>query len=460
MTTHREHTDSLGNLTSSGYNMPTTTTISGGTGKVSDSIEMPSSDATFPPITETTRHALTSKQWIQILSTLIAFFNTWGLLLTFGVFQTYYEDVLLKGQSSSKISWISTTCAFFVLSTGLVTGPLFDRGFYRILLVLGSLLEVVGFMVLSLSTEYYQVFLSQAICVGIGGGIVFTPSVAAASACINSPSIRARVMGLIAAGSSIGGIVYPLIFRYLQPHLGFAWTVRIIGFICLALYLIAYLTLADKPKQPPVVRYFVDLSAIKDLPFLVLCFASILSATAYYIPFLYLPLLTQLRIPSATSSFSFDLLSILNGASAIGRILAGLAAAVFGPTETICVCLVFGSILLFSWIAVDTIAGIVVWAVFWGMVSGVLVALPGAIVPLLCPSIATIGTRSGMYWLSVGIGLLIGSPIGGAIYDFKSQKRNWWHLQVFGGVFMLGAALFTLYPLVHLRRHKARSARP
>ncbi|TGJ81745.1 hypothetical protein E0Z10_g7008 [Xylaria hypoxylon] len=428
------------------------------TEKTSDSIA-PSSTPPIPlpsTVTESTPHRLTSKQWIQIVSTLIVFFNTWGLLLTFGVFQTYYEDVLLKGQSSSKISWISTTCAFFVLSTGLIAGPLYDHGFYRALLISGSLLEVVGFMVLSLSTEYYQVFLSQAACIGIGGGIVFTPSVAAASASIISPTTRARAMGLIAAGSSIGGIVYPLIFRYLQPQIGFAWTVRIIGFIVFALYLISYLALADNKKKPPVVRRFVDLSAFTELPFVVLCIASVLSATAYYIPFLYLPLLTEVRIPSISRNLSLDLLAILNGASAIGRILAGLAAAVFGPTENICVCLAFGSILLFSWIAVNTVAGIIVWAIFWGMVSGVLVALPGAIVPLLSPSITTIGTRSGMYWFSVGVGLLIGSPIGGAIYDLKSQNRDWWHLQVFAGIFMLGASLFTLYPLLYLRRRNAR----
>ncbi|KAI0449200.1 putative MFS monocarboxylate transporter [Xylaria acuta] len=437
--------------------MPPDTMASSETEKPSNSIAPPSTSPIPLPSTELIPHRLTSKQWIQIVSTLIVFFNTWGLLLTFGVFQTYYDDVLLDDQSSSKISWISTTCAFFVLSTGVVTGPLYDHGFYRTLLIFGSLLEVVGFMVLSLSTEYYQVFLSQAVCVGIGGGIVFTPSVAAASACIISPTTRSRAMGLIAAGSSIGGIVYPLVFRYLQPQIGFAWTVRIIGFIVFALYLVSYLALNDNNKRPPVVRRFVDLSAFTDLPFVALSIASVLSATAYYIPFLYLPLLTEATIPSVNRNLSFDLLAILNGASAIGRILAGLAAAIVGPTETICVCLAFGSILLFSWIAVDTVAGIVVWAVFWGMVSGVLVALPGAIVPLLCPSIATIGTRSGMYWFSVGTGLLIGSPIGGAIYDFKSQKRDRWHLQVFAGIFMLGASLVTLYPLLYLRRRNART---
>ncbi|KAI1170287.1 putative MFS monocarboxylate transporter [Nemania sp. FL0916] len=425
--------------------------------KTTTSLESSAKGPAPPSPTEPISQKLNRKQWVQIVSTLVVFTNTWGLLLTFGVFQAYYEQILLKGQSSSKISWISTTCAFFVLATGVVTGPLFDHGYYRPLLVVGSLLEVVGLMVLSLSTEYYQVFLSQALCIGVGGGIIFTPSVAAASAAIPNPKTRARAMGLIASGSSIGGIIYPLSFRYLLPQIGYAWTVRTIGFIVFGLYLISYLSLTYQSKTPAAARRFIDVSAFTDLPFISLAVASVFSATAYYVPFIYLPLLTAIRIPSISQDFTLDLLAILNGASAVGRILAGICAAIIGPTETVCICLVLGSIILFSWIAVDTVAGIVVWVIFWGAVSGVIVALPGAIVPLLCPSLAVIGTRSGMYWVSVGLGLLIGSPIAGAIYDFRTQGPDWWHLQVFAGFFMLGAAAFILHPAIHIRRRSAKT---
>ena len=127
-----------------------------------------------------------------------------GLLLTFGAFQAYYEQVLLSDYSSSTISWISTTCALILLSAGIVTGPLYDGGFYTALLLSGSLLQVFGLMMVAQSTQYYQLFLSQAICVGLGAGIAFTPSVAAAAASFTNNATRARLMGLMACGSSIG----------------------------------------------------------------------------------------------------------------------------------------------------------------------------------------------------------------------------------------------------------------
>ena len=106
-------------------------------------------------------------------------------------------------KSSSDIAWIATTCAFILLFSGIVTGPLFDHGYLRSLLVAGSILEVFGIMMLSLSTEYYQVFLSQGICIGIGGGLLYIPSIAAAAASFDA-SKRARMMGLIVSATGIG----------------------------------------------------------------------------------------------------------------------------------------------------------------------------------------------------------------------------------------------------------------
>lgn len=254
-------------------------------------------------------------------------------------------------------------------------------------------------------------------------------------------------------------------FRFLVPQIGFPWTVRSIGFVAWGLYLVSYVVLLGR-QQPRTMslRRFFDPSALTDLPFLLLCIASVCSATAYYIPSLYLPLVTLERISSASPDFGFDLLAILNGASVVGRLLAGFAAAIWGPTETISICLVLGSVLLFCWSAVNTISGTIAWAVFWGMISGVLVALPGAFIPLFCPSLAVVGTRSGMYWVFVGLGMLIGSPIGGAIYDGRRSSQesdsgdDWWQLQVFAGIFMMTAAALTVYPIIHLRRKKKMSA--
>lgn len=57
-------------------------------------------------------------------------------------------------------------------------------------------------MMLSLSTQYYQVFLSQALCIGIGSGLLYVPSLALVGTKFTSK--RAVAMGITTSGGTLG----------------------------------------------------------------------------------------------------------------------------------------------------------------------------------------------------------------------------------------------------------------
>lgn len=88
---------------------------------------------------------------------------------------------------------------------GALTGPIYDAGYFRALLMTGSFLVVFGQMMVSLCHEYWQVLLAQAFCIGIGAGCLFVPSVAILSTYFSTKV--ATAMGLAAAGSSLGIIM-------------------------------------------------------------------------------------------------------------------------------------------------------------------------------------------------------------------------------------------------------------
>ena len=92
---------------------------------------------------------------------------------------------------------------FLLLFSGILTGPLYDHGYLRTMLVCGSILETLGLMMTSLAYEYHQVFLAQGICVGLGGGMVYVPSMAAASASFGEAK-RPLVIGIVASGAGVG----------------------------------------------------------------------------------------------------------------------------------------------------------------------------------------------------------------------------------------------------------------
>ena len=125
-----------------------------------------------------------------------------GLVNTFGVFQDYYESAILSTTTPSAISWIGTLQGFLLIFVGILTGPLFDRGYFRHLIFAGAILVVFGMMMTSICTAYYQLLLAQGICVGIGSGCLFVPSVAIVATYFTSK--RALMTGITAAGGSIG----------------------------------------------------------------------------------------------------------------------------------------------------------------------------------------------------------------------------------------------------------------
>jgi MFS family permease len=125
-----------------------------------------------------------------------------GVVNTFGIYQSYYEETLLSSHSASSISWIGTMQGFLLFLVGVLVGPIFDKGYLKSLIATGLFLVVFGLMMTSLSTRYWQVFLAHGVTVGIGCAFLFLPSIAIVATYFTSR--RAIATGITASGGSIG----------------------------------------------------------------------------------------------------------------------------------------------------------------------------------------------------------------------------------------------------------------
>lgn len=114
---------------------------------------------------------------------------------------------------------------------------------------------------LSLVHTYWQALLAQAFVIGIGAGCLFVPSVAIISTYFTTRLSTA--IGIAASGSSLGGVVYPIMFYKLQPMVGFGWATRIIGFMAMIMLLIPIAVMKMRIK-PSAKRALYDLSAFKE----------------------------------------------------------------------------------------------------------------------------------------------------------------------------------------------------
>ena len=367
--------------------------------------------------------------WLHVLGAFMLWFNTWGILNAFGVFQTYYESGKLFTKSSSDISWIGSIQSFMLLAVGIFVGPIYDRGYLRSLLVVGSFGVVFGHMMLSLCTEYWQVLLAQGFCVGIGAGCLFVPSVSVLPTYFSTRIGLA--VGVGSSGSSIGGIIYPIILYRLIDRIGFAWSVRVVAFIALGTLLIPIAIMRMRVKAPKA-RALIDWSAFADVPFIVFVIATLIGFMGLSIVLFYLSYDAGDRHVTDTK-MSFYIVAVFNAGSTLGRIAPNALSDKTGPFNLLAPCAVNTGILMFCMIAVKSEAAIIVVALLVGFFSGVFIAMPPVCFIALIKDKSRIGTRVGMGFSIAALGLLIGGPAGGSILGTK-DPLNWAGLWSFGGV--------------------------
>lgn len=166
-------------------------------------------------------------------------------------------------------------------------------------------------MMASLSTEYYQFLLAQGICSPIGASAIFNASVNAVSTWFAKK--RATALGVTASGSSLGGVIFPIMVSHLIPQVGFPWAMRICAFLILFMLAIANLTLKSRlthTRKPVNIMNFVK--PLKDIKFAVTVAASFCFFWGMFLPFTFV--ITQAERYGMSPNMSQYLLPILNAA--------------------------------------------------------------------------------------------------------------------------------------------------
>ncbi|KAF5008771.1 hypothetical protein FDECE_4962, partial [Fusarium decemcellulare] len=356
--------------------------------------------------------------WLQVSAAFILYWNSLGLLNGFGAFQTYYEESLLSDMSPSAISWIGSIQIFLLMAGGVVFGPLYDLGYARSMLVAGTCLVAFGFMMISISTQYYQILLAQGFCLGVGTSCLYMPAITLVPAYFTTK--RALAMGFATVGSSLGAIVYPLVFEQLQPRVGFAWTVRVIGFIALALccYAVAVARPRVMSKQTGLpkssLRELVNKAGLLDKRYMIQCIAVFFSNVAFFEPLYYLQSYALTHGMQGQSLAKY-LLVILNAVSIPGRLMPSFVADRVG--------------------VLDTYIGIFLYGFF----SGGVVTLAPVVLANITDDLSVLGTRLGFVAVLKGIGSLIGPPIAGAILEHTGSYEG---MQLFAGLAMSLTVVF------------------
>ncbi|KAK7427931.1 hypothetical protein QQZ08_005544 [Neonectria magnoliae] len=373
--------------------------------------------------------------WSQVFAGLLINSLAWGYPASFGVYQLYYEESLHL--PSSQISWIGSAQTFLTFAVCGPAGRLADAGYTRETMLVGSLLAVLGTFMTSLCKQYWQIFLAQGICTGMGLGIIFMPAVSVVSSYFKKK--KAFALAIAAMGTGFGSLIFPSTLQYLIPQIGFPWAIRCAGFVALAMVIIANLML--KPYLPPRRSGpLIEWEAFRELPYILFSIGAFLNFYALYFGFFYINVYAR-NIIGFSSVDAVGLLLITNGMSIPARPVVGyLADYHFGPINTFLMGMTLLSMMVYAWIGVHGRTGMYVFSVFFGLANG---ACQGTFVGAnasLTKDPKKMGTRFGMIQTMSAFASLAGAPTAGAIID-RSNGRFLW-AQVWGGTVMITAASF------------------
>ncbi|EJF55723.1 MFS general substrate transporter [Dichomitus squalens LYAD-421 SS1] len=377
--------------------------------------------------------------WLTVCGAFVGLFCTFGQLNAFGTFQTWYAEHQLRDLPPSTIAWIGSLQLWVFFFSGGFVGRLFDAYGPRVIMVPGTVTLVLSIMMTSLSTRFYQYILAQGVLFGLGVGMIFYPSLSAISTYFSKR--RGAALGIAFTGSGVGGVVYPIMFQRLFAQVGFAWAVRISGFISLACCTVAVATVTSRRSPVQDSAPWFDGKVFKDAPFMLVVAGSVLVCLGLFIPFFFLADYARDHGVSATASFY--VLSALNGGGIVGRLAPPLLSDFVGRFNVMVPCaFLLGLSALVFWIFAKSLLVILLFAILYGFLSGGFIAM-------LIPCVAQlsdfneIGTRIGVLYSIISFAALAGGPAAGAI--LKADHESYTGMIVLCGVANLLGSFFMLW---------------
>lgn len=378
------------------------------------------------------------RAWSVVAGAWAANICTFGWINCIGVFQAYYKENYLQDYSASAISWIPSLEVAILFGGGFIVGRIYDRYGPRWLFIFGTFMHVFGLMMASLSTTYYQIILSQGICSPIGICCLFTPALS----CVTTWFRRKRglAIGIVSAGSSLGGVFLPIMFNRLITKIGFPWAMRVCAFLILGLLIFANLTIVARlpPSSAPL--------PLKDFfkPFSERAYLFTVASAFLYFFGLFVPIdyiASQAIELGMSSELAQYLIPILNAASLFGRVFPGFAADKIGAYNSQTAMAFFsGIIVLALWLPASGNAALIVFAALYGFGSGAFVTLCPALIAQISP-IREIGLRNGMQFGVLAIPALVSNPIAGAF--IARDDGGYMYVKIWTGVvLMVGASMY------------------
>ncbi|KAJ5961928.1 hypothetical protein N7501_006869 [Penicillium viridicatum] len=365
--------------------------------------------------------------------------HTWGINSSYGVFLSYYlsNDVF---PNTSALSYaftggLSISCALLVAP--LATHMIHKWG-VRFVLNLGVFFETLSLIGSSFATQKWHIFLSQGVCFGWGMGFLFVGSVGITPQWFDKH--RGVAMGINAAGSGLGGLIYSLAVGAIIPRYGLGWAFRILGIISCVVNLVCCNLLRDRNKAVGSRFTAFHLPLLRRPEFLLFLGWGMFSMLGY-VALLFS--VANFALSVGLSSHQGSIVSaLLNLGQGLGRPFVGMFSDRLGRIN-IATFLTFlcGLFCLAIWTSADSMGVVCFFAVLVGTVAGTYWA---TVSPVLAEIIGIRDLPSGLSitWLTLVAPCTVSEAIALQLRSHDiGGGTSYLRVQLFTGFMYFGASL-------------------
>ena len=306
---------------------------------------------------------------------------------------------------------------------------------FRGLMVAGSLLYVVGLMLLVTAHGFVSVLLGAGVAIGASmalTGPAFAMAVASRSV---SAVVRSSVLGIVSAAGSLGALMAAPLGQALAQ--AYDWRVGLYGFIALSLIILPaawYAGRADALPMPPSPggdessARSITRDALRHPPFLVMTAAYFVCGMQLIFLTTHLP--SYLAICGMDPMLSAQALGVIGGFNVLGSLFFGWAGGRWNKLLLLGGIYVLRSIgIAWYFMSAPTPASTLLFAALMGF-------LWLGVGPLVAGSISdTFGVRwqamlGGVAFMSHQIGSFVGAYGGGLVYDALGSYTLAWQVGV------------------------------
>jgi len=181
----------------------------------------------------------------------------------------------------------------------------------------------------------------------------------------------------------------------------------------------------------------VEWSAFKELPYTLFLIGAFFLFWGLYIGFYFVGSFGR-NIIGTSQSTSINLLLTMNGVGVLGRLTPNFCADFMGPLNLLIPFASITGLVLYCWMAVDSVSGLWAFAIFYGLSAAGIQGLFPVVLTSLMENPKKVGVRTGMGFGVVGFAVLTGPPLAGALIGL--DRGRFVYTQVFAGTSMFVAS--------------------